>query len=105
MEAEILMEIKETEKKADDAVERAKRESESIVKEAIRNFSRLLAAKEEELRKAQEKKIADFREKARLIKEEKFGEGKALAKQLRAKAEKNIPKAVELVMKRFEEMI
>ena len=44
-------------------------------------------------------------EKAKLIREEKLAEGKAIAKQLRAKAEKNIPKAVDFVIKKFEEMM
>ena len=105
MEAEILGEIKDAERKADETIERAKRESESIVQEAIRNSSKLLAAKEDELRKLQEKKIVDFREKTKLIKEEKVGEGKAQAKQLKAKAEKNAAMAVEIVLKKFEEMI
>ena len=65
----------------------------------------MLAAKEEETRKSQEKKIMEFRDKAKLIKEEKLAEGNTLVKQLKAKAEKNVPKAVELVMKKFEEMI
>ena len=105
MEAEILGEIKDTERKADETIERAKRESESIVQEAIRNSSRLLAAKEDELRKLQEKKIIDFREKTKLIKEEKIGEGKAQARQLKAKAEKNVARTVQLALKKFEEMI
>ena len=105
MEAEILGEIKDTERKADETIERAKRERESIVQEAIRNSSKMLAAKEDELRKLQERKIIDFREKTKLIKEEKILEGKIQAKQLKAKAEKNAAKAVELVLNRFEEMI
>mgnify|MGYP001560875542 CR=1 FL=1 len=102
MEAEILSEIRESEKKADEIIERAKREKEVIIQEAIRNSTKLFAAKEEEIRKAQEKKIMDFREKAKLIKEEKIADGKATVKQARAKAEKNIAKAAELVMKMSE---
>jgi len=105
MEAEILGEIKDTERKADETIERAKRECESIVQEAAKNSSKMLAAKEDELRKLQERKIMDFREKAKLMKEEKIAEGKIQAKQLKAKAEKNAAKAVELVLNRFEEMI
>jgi vacuolar-type H+-ATPase subunit H len=105
MEAEILSEIKEAEKKAEEILERVKREKESILHQAIINSSKLLAAKEEELRKEQEKKIMDFREKAKLIREEKLAEGKVLAKQLKTKADKNTAKAVEFVLKRFEEMI
>ena len=105
MEAEILKEIKDAEKRADEIIERAKREKEAIIQEAIRNSTKLFSAKEEEIRKAQEKKIMDFREKAKLIKEEKLMEGKAAVKQLNAKAEKNTAKAAELVMKKFEESI
>ena len=105
MEAEILIDIKETEKKSDEILEKAKKESEIIIQDATRNSSKLLVAKEEELRKLQEKKIMEFRDKAKLIKEEKLAEGSTLVKQLKAKSEKNIPKAVELVLKKFEEMI
>ncbi len=105
MEAEILIEIREAEKKADEIIESARMEKESIINEAVKNSSKLLAAKEEEIRKLQEKKIMEFREKTKLIKEEKLSEGKSLVKQIKAKAEKNIPKSVEFVMKMFEETI
>jgi len=105
MEAEILSEIRDSEKRADEIIERAERESASILHDAAVNSSKLLAAKEDEAKKAQEKKIADFREKAKITKEEKLIEGKALVKQLKSKAEKNIAKAVELVLEKFEAMI
>ena len=105
MESEILSEIRDSEKRADEIMERAKREKDAIVQDAIKNSLRLLSEKEQETRKAQEKKIADFREKARLIREEKLAEGKTAARQLKTKAEKNIAKAVELVIKKFEEMV
>lgn len=105
MEAEILTEIRDSERMADEILERAKREKESIVQDAVRNSAKLLSVKEEEIRKVQEKKIIDFREKAKLIREEKLAEGKAAVKQLKAKAEKNIQKAAELVIKKFEEMV
>ena len=105
METEILSEIKDSEQKADDIIERAKREQESILHESMVSSSKLLFDKENELNKLQEKKIADFREKSKLVKEEKIAEGKAQVKQLKAKAEKNISKAVDFVLKKFEEMI
>ena len=105
MEAEILSEIKDSEKKAEEIIERANRQKESILHESAINSSKLLAAKEEEIRKAREKKVMDFRDKIKLLKEEKLVEGKNTAKQLKAKAEKNIQKAVEFVMKKFEELI
>ena len=100
-----MIEIRESEKKAEEIIERAKRESQAIIQEATKNSSKTLAAKEDEIRKAQEKKIMDFREKASLIKEEKLAEGRTIVKQIKAKSEKNVAKAVELVMKKFEEMI
>ena len=105
MEAEILIEIRESEKKAEEIIERAKRESQAIIQEATKNSSKTLTAKEDEIRKVQEKKIMDFREKAKFIREEKQAEGIALIKQIKAKSEKNVAKAVELVIKKFEEMI
>ncbi|MBI2658228.1 hypothetical protein HYX08_06065 [Candidatus Woesearchaeota archaeon] len=104
-EAEILTEIRESEKRAVEIIEKAGRESESIMQEAARNSSKLLPEKEAEIRKSQEKKIMDFREKARLIREEKLAEGRLGVKQLKAKAEKNIPKSVEFIMKKFEEAV
>lgn len=105
MEAEILTEIKESEKRADEIIERAKKEKELIIQDALRNSSKLLAEKQEEIRKAQEKKLMEARDKARLLKEEKLAEGKLVAKQTKAKSEKNVPKAVDFVLKKFEEMV
>ena len=105
MEAEILGEIRDSEKRADEIIERAERERASILHDAAINSSKLLAAKEDEIKKTQEKKIMEFREKAKIAKEEKLMEGKALVKQLKSKAEKNIAKAAQLVLEKFEAMI
>ena len=104
-ESEILQEIREAEKKADEILERAKLERESILRDAHVNSSKLLLQKEEELRKLEEKKLMDFRGKAKLIREEKISDGNAISRQLKSKAEKNILKSVDFVMKKFEEMI
>lgn len=104
-EAEMLSEIRDAEKKSDEIIERAGREKESILHQASFNSSKMLIAKEDELRKLREKKLMEFQDKARLIKDEKIAEGKAAVKQLKAKAEKNIPKAVEFLLKKFEEMV
>ncbi len=104
-EAEMLSEIRDAEKKSDEIIDRAGREKESILHQASFNSSKMLIAKEDELRKLREKKLMEFQVKARLIKDEKIAEGKAAVKQLKAKAEKNIPKAVEFTLKKFEEMV
>ena len=82
-----------------------KKEKESILREAAKNSLKLLSSKEEEIKMVQGKKIMDFREKTKLIKEEKLAEGKTLAKKLIAKSEKNISKTVEYVLNRFDEMM
>ena len=105
MEVIILSEIRDAEKKADDIVEKAKREKERIVHESRASSSSMIPSKEEEIKKLQEKKLIDFRDKSKLIIEEKIAEGKLEAKQLKSKSEKNIAKAVEFAIKKFEEMI
>ncbi|MBI4452922.1 hypothetical protein HY637_05820 [Candidatus Woesearchaeota archaeon] len=104
-ESAILGEIREAEKKADEIIEKGRLEKDRIIQEARSGASKLLLSKEEELKKSQEKKIMDFRDKARLLSEEKLAEGKLSAKQAKSKSEKNMQKAVDFVLKKFEEMI
>ena len=104
-EAEILTEIRDSEKESEDIVEKAKKEKEEIIAKAIRNSSDLLTNKTEEIRKLQEKKIMDFRDKSKSIKNKKLEEGKKIAKQISNKAQKNFSNALEFVMRKFEEMI
>lgn len=104
-EAAILGEIREAEKKADEIIAAAKLQKDSAVQEAKANASKLVLAKEDELRKTHEKKLMEFRDRAKLLSEEKLAEGKVLAKQVKTKSEKNIAKAVDFVLKRFEEMV
>ena len=105
MEAEILTEIKEEEKKAEELLEKAKREKDTILQDAAKNSSKLLSVKSEEMSKQQEKKLEELRDQFLRLKQEKLTEGRNSAKQLKAKTEKNIPKAVEHVLKAFEEAI
>ena len=88
-EAAILSEIREAEKKADEIIAAAKLQKDSSIQEAKANASKLILAKEDELRKIQEKKLMEFRDRAKLLSEEKLAEGKMLAKQAKTKSEKN----------------
>lgn len=105
MDTEVLLEIRDAEKKADEIIKRAQSEKESMIKEASAISSKLIASKESEIMKQQEKKLAEFREKSRIIKDEKISESRTAVKQLKAKADKNAAKATDFVMKKFEEMI
>lgn len=104
-ETEILSEIRDSEKKSEEIVERAKREQERILNDAKRNSSKLLAAKKQEIKELQEKKIIDFINHASSRKAEKLAEGKKVANRIKAKAEKNMDDAIGFVTKKFEEMI
>ena len=105
MESIILSEIREAEKKADEIVQSARAKCDSIIREARVNAAKLVSSKGEEITKSQEKKIMDFREKSKLISEEKIAEGKLAVKQLKPKSDKNMQKSVDFILKKFEEMI
>ena len=104
-EIAVLSEIKESEKKAEEILEKAKSEQNSIIHQARIVASNILSKKSEDIKKIQEKKVMEFRDKVKLLNEEKLIEGRTLAKQLKSKADRNSGKAVELVMKKFEEMV
>ena len=103
--AEILLEIKNSEKKADDTLNDARKQRDSIIQEAVDASSKLIESKRSELSKQSEKKISDFKEKSHLLREEKLNEGKGIVKQVRSKSDKNVPKAVDHIIAKFEEMI
>ena len=102
--AEILMQIREAERKADEILEKAKTESEKIISGASTNSSKMLHSIEEQTRKENDKKISDFAGNAGIIKDEKIAEGKAIVKQVKLKAQKNTAKAVDFVLQKFQEM-
>lgn len=101
-EAEILSQIRNSEKKAEEIIESGIRQKEVILQDAVRSSSELLNGKKEELAKLEEKKIINFRNKAESAKEEKLKEGRETVAQMKKKAAKNLNKAVEYVMKEFE---
>ena len=102
-ETEILTEIRDAEKKAEDILEKAKAESQLFLQEASKNSSHLLSKGQEDAAKSMEKKISDFREKLRFLKEENIAKANEAIRDLKANAQKNIPQAVGLVMEKFEE--
>mgnify|MGYP001575582219 FL=1 len=104
-EIEILREIRDSEKEAEIIVGKAQLQKEKLIEKAKADSSILLAREKEALGKAQERKITALREKAASKKNEALEEGRKAAKQLRAKAEKNISKAVDFVTEKFEGMI
>ena len=105
LEVNILAEIRSAEKKADELLQRAKAERDSILHEASSSASGFVSRRMEEIKNGHDRKISDYREKAKLIKEEKLAEGKDAIKAMKSKSDRNLQKAVEFVVKRFEEMV
>ena len=104
-EAEILSDIRNSEKKAEEIIEKAGIDSQDIVNEAQRNSLQQLKAKKDELANLQDRKVVDSRAEAEALKKEKLEEGMKIVEQMKKKAEKNIGKAVDAVMNKFEEAI
>lgn len=105
MEAEILVEIKEAEKKTEEMLHSAEQKKHSIINEAAANVSKLVEKEEERLRMTHDEKIVAFRDIAKHLKEEKLAEGKIAVKQLKAKSSKNIKDAVDFVMNKLDAMV
>ena len=105
VEFEILEEIKKAESRSAHMIENAKREKESIISKAQQDASKLILEKQEEILKSQDRKISEFREKSKLIREEKLGEAKIQVRQLKAKSDKNMQKAVDIVIQKIDAIV
>ncbi|MEK6942731.1 MAG: hypothetical protein AABX00_01565 [Nanoarchaeota archaeon] len=103
--AEILLEIRDSEKKADEIIADARKQKDEILQEANSNAAKMLESGHIDIAKQNEKKISDFKEKSSLLKEDKLSEGKARSKLLKSKSDKNIAKAADYITKKFEEMM
>lgn len=104
-ETEILSQIKISEKKAEEVVEKANILKDSMIQDAIKDSAEILINKKEELRILQEKKVLNSKEKAITLKNEKIIENKKTVNQIRKKTEKNINKAVQFIMDKFGKSI
>ena len=104
-ETEILNQIKISEKKAEEIVEKANKQKDSMIQDAIKDSAEILNDKKEELRILQEKKVLDYKEKAITLKNEKIIENKKTIILIKKKAEKNIVKAVQFIMDKFGKSI
>ena len=104
-ESEILISIRESENASEEMLKKALAEKDSIIKSAQKEAGEILSSSVEEIKKAHEKKISELGIKSDSIKKEKIEEGRKEIRQLEAKAEKNLDKAVELVIAKLEEMV
>lgn len=104
-EAEILKEIRTSEKESEDILRKAETEKQKIIEKAKKDSLKAISDKKGEIIREQEEKLAALREKAASLRNEKLQESSKSAKQLKAKAEKNISKAVDFVIEKFEEMV
>ncbi len=101
----IISEVKDSEKKAEAILEKAKKDASILLQEAKAEAVALLKQEEEMLAKEHEKKLSELREKLALSKES--GQ-EAVAKEtseLKARAKKNKSKAISHITKVFEDRI
>ena len=104
-EAEILKEIRTSEDESEDMLKKAEAEKQRIIEKAKKDSLKAISDKKGEIIKEQEEKLAALREKAASLRNEKLQESKKSVMQLKAKSQKNISKAVDFVIVKFEEMI
>jgi V/A-type H+/Na+-transporting ATPase subunit G/H len=104
-EAQILSEIRSSETDAEKLMLEANKEKGRIIDITKKDASILFLSKKEEIQKQHEKVIAEFKVKSVSVRAKKIEDGIKSAKNIKAKAEKNISKAVDFVMKKIEEMI
>ncbi len=104
-EAEILIGIRESENASEEILKKAQAEKDAIIKSAQKEAEGILRAGTEEIKKAQERKMSELNSKFDSVKKEKAEESTKQIRQLEAKSEKNMDKAVELIITKLEEMI
>ena len=104
-EAEILKEIRNSEEESEGMLAKAELEKQRIIEKAKKDSVKAVSDKKEGIIREQEDKLAALREKAASLRNEKLQESSKSVKQLKAKAQKNISKAVDFVMEKFEDMI
>ncbi|MEK6949845.1 MAG: hypothetical protein AABX34_06490 [Nanoarchaeota archaeon] len=104
-ESEILISIRESENASEEMLKKALAGKDAIIKSAQKEANDILSSNAEEIKKAQERKISELGVKSDSIRKERIEEGRKEIRQLEAKAEKNLNKAVEFIMAKLEEMM
>ena len=104
-ETEILISIRESEAASEEILKKAQAEKDAILKSAQKEADDTLRASAEEIKKSQERKISELNSKFDPIKKEKIEDSTKQIRQLEVKSEKNMEKAVELIIAKIEEMI
>ena len=87
---EILSQIRNSEKKADEIIENGIKQKESMLQDAIKSSSELLNKRKEEIEKLGEKKIVNSRTKAESDKNDKLKEGKKKVDHITVKFIKSV---------------
>ena len=104
-EAEILKEIRTSEEESEGMLKKAEAEKQKIIEKAKKDSLKAISDSKGRIMREQEEKLVALREKASSLRNENLQESQSSIAQLKAKAEKNISKAVDFVIKKFEEMV
>lgn len=105
MEKLIFLQIRESEKKADELIENAKKEHEKRINEAKKNALSMMIKKTEEIQKEKEKELNEIKERLASETKNALETGKRKLEDGKRKYSKNIDKAVEFIIKKFEGQI
>ena len=103
MKEEIFKSLKEAEKSEEDMLKKAEKEKEAIIQKAKHDTIRLANEEEDKIKEMEEQRTTEGSAGIKKIKQEILNKGKHDVAALIKESEKNIGKAADLVMKKFEE--
>ncbi|MBI2661594.1 hypothetical protein HYX09_05015 [Candidatus Woesearchaeota archaeon] len=105
MEAEIFIEIKEAEKKAEDILQRANSDGEKLVQDAKSKASSQLMHGTSSIDREKADKLQEFREKVYVLKDTKLSEGNEAISKLKEKSKKSMDATVKFINEKFLETL
>lgn len=102
---DILVKIKETEKKVEQSKKKALEEKEKAIKDSKIVTMKVLDEAKAEAQRSHDAKISQTESEIENIRKRLLSEGEKKAKEFKAKANLNSGLAVDLLIKRFEEEV
>jgi len=97
----VFSEIKESEKNAEQIIEKSKRDAEEIMNSAKSKASSMILDRFEEIENEKRKRVENFESKVYVLKDTKIDEAKEKTEKIIQKMRKNCDDACDLVFNRF----
>ncbi|MBQ7128443.1 MAG: hypothetical protein IJO19_00450 [Clostridia bacterium] len=99
MAKDLIEEIRNSELQAESIIETAEKKAEDLIESAKRSGEEFKKSEKENAEKTANTQIATADNNAYKVKTKAFVENSALAEQLKSTAEKNLDKAVDMIIK------